>query len=112
MWIASKLGFFSIVQKEGGWHVRGRLRDDLDRLNQAAFRGKREVQEWPTADYRWRIVLMKPDDLGRVFETLARSVDYTNFKSQIGSLPHQREKLGAYHDLWSSLYRIQERSEN
>ena len=32
MWIASKFGWFSIVKKTDGWHVRARVRQDLETL--------------------------------------------------------------------------------
>ena len=36
MWIASKYGFFSIVKKKEGFHVRGRSLKDLKNLKKAA----------------------------------------------------------------------------
>ncbi len=109
MWIASKLGFYSIVQKTPGeWHVRARTRDDLVRLAAAVYTAGVEIEEWPAADYRWRLIVHDPAELGAIFQALAETIDYSNFKSEVGTRPDQRPKLGAYHTLWSNLYAIQQ----
>jgi hypothetical protein len=112
MWIASKLGFFSIVQKQPGeWHVRARVRGDLENLVNETWQRPLiilgEIQEWPAADYRWRLILRREGDMQRLFATLLTSVDYPNFKSEVGARPDQREKLPAYHDLWHGLMELQ-----
>jgi hypothetical protein len=66
-----------------------------------------KIEEWPQADYRWRVRLKDGADLERVFDALRESVTYSNFKSHIGTLSKQRAKLPAYHELWSGLYAIQ-----
>jgi hypothetical protein len=106
MWIASHFGFFSIVFKEGHWHVRARQKSELEELTGAA-KLTAKIEEWPQADYRWRVRLKDGADLERVFDALRESVTYSNFKSHIGTLPKQRAKLPAYHELWSGLYAIQ-----
>lgn len=106
MWICSQLGFFSIVRKPDGWHVRARLRADLQGLLAAAGLDL-PVQEWPQADYRWRVIA-EAGQVTAVFAALAASVDYPNFKSRIAALPGQRAKLEAYHGLWHELHRLQE----
>ncbi len=106
MWIASEFGFFSIVHKDGCWHVRARLKKDLAELV-AAAKLDAKIEEWPQADYRWRARLKDEADMSRVFGALQSSVTYTNFKSHIATLPRQRGKLPAYHELWSALYAIQ-----
>lgn len=108
MWIASKLGFFSIVQKEGAWHVRARVKRDLENLVVAALpTAKAKIQRWPAADYRWRICLTRAEHVTRVFAALQESIDYPNFKSEIAQRPDQREKLHAYHELWGAMQEIQ-----
>ena len=107
MWIASKLGFYSIVQKDTDeWHVRARVRDDLVRLTAAVYLSA-EIQEWPAADYRWRVIIRDQDQIRAIFQALAGTIDYSNFKSEIGNRPDQRPKLDAYHTLWANLYAIQ-----
>jgi hypothetical protein len=112
MWIASKLGFYSIVQKTAGeWHVRARLRADLVNLVNAVYREPAAVvetiEEWPTADYRWRILVTDAGELAGIFAALGDSVDYPNFKAEVGRRPDQTAKLPAYHALWASLHTLQ-----
>lgn len=106
MWIASQLGFYSIVQKDGFFHVRGRLRGDLENLRLAASL-EQEIERWPAADYRWRM-RVDFEGLGKVFRALERSVDYPNFKSRIHERPDQASKAGIYTRLWTGLYQLQD----
>ncbi len=112
MWIASKFGFFSIVQKqaptEGSpavYHVRARLRADLENLLNAA-RLRKHIEEWPQADYRYRFIGSEAD-VAQVMACLAATLDYDNFKSKIGRTPDQKSKLDAYHDIWSVMAELQ-----
>jgi hypothetical protein len=106
MWICSKLGFFSIVKKDGGWHVRARERGDIEALKQAI--GLRvPIEEWPDADYRWRLNVGKIG-LRRIYQAFEDSVDYPNFKSEIGASPSQRFKLSIYGGFWADMQRFQE----
>lgn len=106
MWICSQLGFYSIVQKDGAWHVRARSLHDLNNLVRAAGL-KVQVQRWPAADYRFR-VLIQAESLGKVFSALEKSINYPNFKSRVAELPQQRAKVEAYTRLWGDMYGIQE----
>lgn len=105
MWMASKLGFFSIVRKPDGFHVRARLRQDLEQLLATGAPGA-SIQEWPAADYRWRAIV-SPAELHGLFGALEASVDYPNFKAEVARRPDQRPKLPAYHALWSDLHALQ-----
>ena len=49
MWIASKYGFYSIIRKDDGFHVRGRLKGDLKNLKEHSELDC-EVLKWDTAD--------------------------------------------------------------
>lgn len=112
MWIASKFGFFSIVQKQAPaerspavYHVRARLRADLENLLHAA-RLRKEIEAWPQADYRYRFIGSEAD-VAQVMACLASTLDYDNFKSKIGRTPDQKSKLDAYHDIWSVMAELQ-----
>jgi hypothetical protein len=103
MWIMSRYGFFSIVQKDDGIHIRARERGDLYwLLSVAKVQPPPKVLETPTNDYRWRVVVDRPV-LERVMATLGDSVDYPNFKAQIDRDPAQRRK--PYHEVWAVLAR-------
>lgn len=105
MWIASSYGFFSIVLKEGRFHLRARLRADLEALRAAAGRDSDPIEDWPTADYRYRI-LAPPGDYPAYIRALMNSVDYANFKDHLHDLPLQHSKLEAYYRLWHALSRL------
>ena len=79
MWLATKLGFFSIVKKGAPetWQVRARAARDLERLL-AAAQLKTEILATPQADYACRVVVDR-EQLARVFAALADSIDYSNY---------------------------------
>jgi hypothetical protein len=109
MWIASKYGFFSVVLKDGHHHIRARMESDLKALILHHPRaGEFSVEEWPSADYRYRIRIPEQDPaFGEFMRILASSVDYPNFKNQISANPDQRHKLDAYHRIWGILADLQ-----
>ena len=125
MWLCTKLGFFSIVQKDPDtFHIRARCRKDLDELAAAAGQGE-PVKSYTGSDYPWRI-LCKYSDLPAFMRALTHSIDYgkltrshlmfvspsgqraavclgsrhsPRLKSAIAQTPTQRVKLAAYHDI-------------
>lgn len=100
MWLATRIGWYSIVVKDGKLHVRGRSREDLQNL--AARLGGKEIHEWPKADYRFRLILPR-SDLYTIMDIFATMVTYSNFKSEIAEVPGQRDKLAAYHEVWATM---------
>lgn len=109
MWIASKFGWFSIVKKADGWHVRARVRQDLENLIRAGDLVKAwKIIETPEADYRYRFIVGKVG-IGRVFDALNRSIDYPNFKSKISATEDQRDKLYEYGQIWGMMAQLQDR---
>ena len=106
MWIASKLGFYSIVCKdEDEFHIRTRLRVDLENLLVATNLDE-EINQSDRSDYRYRLVV-RSDAVKKVFSILCETINYPNFKNQIAETPSQVAKLDAYHDIWSVMYREQ-----
>lgn len=107
MWIASKHGFYSIVLKEGGLHVRARKRGDMVNLCAAARIPFNKIIPTPYGDYTHRLILRSARDRrelwSAVWKALAESIDYPNFKAQINSTPHQRRKLPIYANFWAEM---------
>lgn len=104
MWIASTLGFYSIVQKDAGvYFVRGRSRDDLENLIEAAGLDQEcEVTESERADYRYRFLTDEKGFIKCMF-TLQLTVDYPNFKDEIKKTPDQKDKLPYYSRIWGQM---------
>ncbi len=109
MWLFSKHGFYSVVadrHQNGRFLVWSRVRSDLDNL--AKFIGSTAaISETRSADYSYRVMVERTNELTAVMMALARNIDYPNFKSRIGQLPGQRERLGIYHDIWAVAAKLQ-----
>jgi hypothetical protein len=106
MWLFTQFGFYSIVRKKDGIHVRGRVRKDLENLKNAAAL-QQEIVKWDGADYRYRMLV---DDraLRKIMTVLADELDYDNFKNRVTTLSDQRAKLGAYHGVWGLMTDLQD----
>jgi hypothetical protein len=106
MWLATKHGFYSIVEKAPtNFHIRARVRQDLENLRNL-IGGDWEILEWPLADYRYRVIVDRKGFV-EVMGALALSLDYPNFKSEIAATPDQRAKLHAFHQVWALLSDLQ-----
>jgi len=115
MWIATNIGFFSIVEKEHHidldghklFVVRARDKDDLIRLVdliQPKIKEEIEIHSYDKSDYPHRIYLETKEDLATTLATLSETVTYPNFKDEISESPHQQRKTQAYSDLWLKLF--------
>ena len=113
MWIASVLGFYSVVKKggPGQWQVRGREKQDLLNLLAAMNLPVDRLIVSRDTDYAYRIIV-DAAELGQVFVALAETVTYPNFKSEVARRPDQRNKLGPYHRIWSILAELQQPAES
>ncbi len=107
MWLMTQHGFYSIVQKrDGHFHIRARVRKDLENVL-ALMDWKFEIEEWPRADYAYRI-LVEHHDVIALVRTMAAHIDYDNFKSRIHELPDQKDKSSAYGKVWGVMAGLQE----
>ncbi len=108
MWIASKLGFFSIVahrDQPGQVMIRARIKGDLENLLADVW-PKPPIFDTPVADYRFRVIMPKLD-ASFLISDLVASIDYSNFKDTVADQPDQLDKLPAYSSLWGNLRRLQ-----
>ena len=113
MWMATKIGFYSIVEtKNNHIQIRARCKQDLENL-QNAWDVDTRLEMWKIiktvrADYRYRIVIPR-----RIFEEhWGRFVDmitYGNFKDAVGKTNKRREQL--YHQVWWLLRQIEAEDE-
>lgn len=98
MWLMTKHGFYSIVEKcPGEFHIRSRERQDLQNLIDRAPLASCRIIETPDADYACRIITDR-DTVRFLLRFLADSLDYANFKGMIDATPDQRHK--PYHAVW------------
>ena len=88
------------------YHVRARLRADLDENLLLAARLRKNIEEWPQADYRYRFIGSEAD-VAQVMACRASTLDYDNFKSKIGRTPDPKSKLHAYHEIWGVMAELQ-----
>jgi hypothetical protein len=112
MWIFSESGFYSVVvdlQRKGRMLVRSRCKADIFNL----WRDHHEAcpsMERPSSDelrdYRWRISITKADFV-TLASRLAEAIDYSNFKSAVAKRGDQANKIGALHDVWATMARLQ-----
>lgn len=101
MWIASKNGFFSIVQHRDDPEqvlVRSRVKKDL-----AEIFPEERILHTPGADYHWRVFASK-NEVSDILLRQMTELDYPNFKGKIAKTPSQEDKLSAYHHIWSVMH--------
>lgn len=105
MWLATKKGFYSVVEsgeQKGKYLIRSRSRKDLLNLFP---RGR--VIDTPDADYGFRVIVDRKE-LGIFMSDLAESVNYPNFKDSLKST-NQSDKLPFYMKIWSVMFQYQYR---
>ena len=101
MWLMTKYGFYSIVQKEPDvYHVRSRELQDINNLVQKIPLPDANISESDVADYAVRI-LVGQNDLLKILAFLGNSLDYPNFKNEVGL--HSDQSCKPYHDVWGLL---------
>lgn len=114
MWLLTKVGFFSIVEKpwdrgQDTLTVRSRVRTDLETFIAFLPRSQNPtIVEDKQADYQFRIQARRFDVEFAVMQITMR-IDYDNFKDAVGK--HQgypRARL--YGQVWSTLYELQSRA--
>ena len=100
MWLMTKHGFYSIVQKKPGeFHIRSRVRKDLENLVQRVPLVDTKILDTRSADYAFRVIVGK-DEVLSVMEFLGETLDYSNFKSHIARTPDQEQKHELYGRIW------------
>ena len=101
MWLMTKYGFYSIVQKQPGeYHVRSRERKDIENLMTRLPLAQVRIIESKSSDYPFRIIVKK-EDVEAIMKFLGETIDYDNFKNKIDQTRDQRHK--PYHEVWRIL---------
>lgn len=98
MWLMTKHGFYSIVQRSPDlFHVRARERQDLENLINRVPLPDARIVETREADYAYRLIADHKTVLA-ILDFLGTTVDYPNFKDRIHATPDQRHK--PYNRVW------------
>lgn len=109
MWIFTKDGFFSAVEKECSSQelmVRSRTREDSENLCLALGMDKSSIQESMQSDYQFRVCVDRKK-FAEYLSNSAMDIHYDNFKSSIHKAISP-ERYHAYLEVWSALYRLQQ----
>lgn len=103
MWLMTKHGFYSIVQKTPGeFHVRARVHKDLENLVERACLSGALIHFGKATDYPYRLVVSQRDVL-LILKFLGETLDYSNFKNAVAQSPDQSDKFTVYERLWRIL---------
>ena len=106
MWVFTRQGFYSVVQKNCGEDealVRSRQKSDLVALGKKLGIELR-VQENAGTDYRFRAVVKKAD-WARYLTDAVLELDYSNFKNTVPQRDYRRHN--AYMRCWEALFEWQ-----
>lgn len=106
MWLATKHGFYSVVYKEGFFHIRARSDKDLVNLRDK-IPELPEITYTPRADYCARICTQDRELIGKVMAMFVEGLNYGNFKDTISSSMDQADKVHAYMSIWGVMYEYQ-----
>jgi len=124
MWLFTTYGFYSAVcaRRGRGAHgqpvdpdrlmIRARVREHLESLRQRFpdVLGGCEIRESAGSDYAFRFFVEKAV-WAQILAKLAEETDYDNFKDAVAR--HDGQAWDQYslalHDVWSVMYRLQER---
>jgi hypothetical protein len=111
MWIVTKAGFYSAVQKfnSDDLTIRARVRADLVRLLDylPGPRSSYKITATPQHDYEYRLICSH-EDWADALANLGSEVDYDNFKSEIGRKDPRRESV--LHRVWGALFGLSDRT--
>jgi len=105
MWIFTETGFVSAVKKpehEGKYSVRARDEESLDGL---IFATGAELIVSSNTDYKYRVIVT-PEQFVSWLTDQAKSIDYSNFKSQVAKT-RGHEYTESLHDVWFALLETQ-----
>ena len=106
MWLFTRIGFFSVVQKEGQPHltVRARVEADLDRLRAQYMPELSETLRHTGTDYPYRAIVSH-EDFAAGLSRIGQDIDYPNFKRMV---EHEigPNRAHVYSKVWSSLSQL------
>lgn len=109
MWLITKYGFFSVVQKAGSAKdeltVRSRVRADLESLKLKYLPELGTITESPSTDYRYRAKAKRSDVMAALVKAVG-DIDYSNFKDEVAKV-QGKSRAHVYGEIWHTLYKLQ-----
>lgn len=107
MWMFTKFGFYSVVQKPGEdcLTVRARVREDLDRLRSRGLPDLGETLDNAGTDYPYR-AHVSHEAFGEALKNIALQLDYSNFKNALNRELGAR-RADVCHNVWSELLELE-----
>jgi hypothetical protein len=111
MWLQTRVGFFSIVEKPGDratnrLTIRARVAADLHALRDRYLPALGDVQESCHNDYRFRATATR-ETVAAAIGQAVMDIDYQNFKNVVAQ-EQGLSRAHVYGDVWSVLHRLQE----
>lgn len=113
MWVMSRYGFFSIVNKldkgqpaDKPLQIRTRWDEHIDRLRVEFPFLSEPVSVSRSSDYSPRRIYASHEEAAKVMAGIATAIDYGNFKGYMDRDPmFLRDGFGhALHEIWSVIY--------
>ena len=106
MWVFSRAGFFSAVEKgnKKGQEVcvRARVLEDFDRMRKLYYPEMGTVERSYNTDYPYRIYVSH-DAWARVMAAMSKDINYANFKGMVAK-EQGEERAHLYSDLSDAAY--------
>ncbi len=110
MWLITKFGFFSVVEKRSDQGadtltIRARSKKDLLNLKKNYLTAMSDIRAGEGTDYKYRATAPK-EDVAKAFMQAVKDINYSNFKDEVKK--HQGSgRADVYSWVWDSLYTIQ-----
>ena len=110
MWLMTKFGFFSVVEKPedkkvGAVTIRARVRSDLEGLREYLPQ-MGEILANVGTDYPFRARVSK-SDFALALSKIALDIDYNNFTDVVAK-KQGKSRAGCYGKVWGVLYELEE----
>ncbi len=109
MWLITKYGFFSVVQKSGSSKdeltVRSRVRADLESLKLKYLPELGMITESASTDYRYRAKAKRSDVMAALVKAVG-DIDYSNFKDEVAKV-QGTSRAHVYGEIWHTLHKLQ-----
>jgi hypothetical protein len=108
MWLVTRFGFFSVVQKEGDTHltIRSRVRADLEELHSRYLLEMNEIQENVGTDYQYRVRVTHAD-FAEAMRQIVGDINYSNFKNTVAA-EGGVERAHIYGQVWGDILKLRD----